>query len=424
MTFQLTSSFQLNNRDIYLRDILHLNHDPFANPVAEWELQINPDDPPFFVYFVDSPYESEDREEITLLDRLQQPGVAIVYGEAGSGKTAVCYRLEAAYRETSDQAFVINHVLGKEDSQTSSEIFWHILCEALATDLFIQILERFDTLSHSLVEDLTPLLAQYWTQTIPHFSRKVQRHLAQPQPTAVTGMSAQWWPVWQRPAIRYTPLTPERINFLKRMLSEEMTPNNVLPNEITFRQGVSLVQKIGFRQIFFLVDVVDAQHRNLDNLTAHISALWDYLLPLRLEIPFYPKFFLPISLRPFVTALVMRAPLISPDFSAIIKWNNSQALVQLIENRFRSAGSWIKGFEVLASQEIAEVLNQAIFYTARQSPRRLLQLLSLLLDAHASRDPTDPQITAVDWQRLCDMWSYGDPKPTPLKATSITAKGT
>lgn len=425
MTFESASNaYAKSNRDIYLQDTLRLNHDPFANPVSEWEVQINPEDPPFFVYYTNSPYESMDGENNTLLDRLQQPGAAIIYGLAGSGKTALCYRLEAACREIADQTLVINLVLGKGEDQIAVDTFWHRVSEALATDLFIQILERFDTLSPSSIKKLTPLLAKYWVQTIPHFGHKVQRHLAQSQSMAVTGMSAQWWTVWQRAAVRYTPLTPERIHFLKCILDEEPNPNNHLPNEASFQQGVSLAQQIGFRQIFFLVDVVDVHHRNIHSLTEHIATLWHVLLPLRFDIPLYPKFFLPASLQPFVEGLLEQTPLISPGFSAIIKWNNSQALVQLIENRFRSAGSWIKGFDVLASQEIAEGLNEAIFHAADQSPRRLLQLLSLLIDAHAGRDPADPQITAVDWQRLCDMWSYGNPRPTPLKARSITAKGT
>lgn len=425
MTFQSASNAHAkSNRDIYLQDTLRLNHDPFANPVSEWEVQINPEDPPFFVYYTNPPYESEDGENNTLLDRLQQPGAAIIYGSAGSGKTALCYRLEAACREIADQTLVINHVLGKGNDQIDIDALWYVVSETLATDLFIQVLERFDTLSPFTIKDLTPLLAQYWLQTIPHFTRKVQRHLAQSQSTAVTGMSAQWWPVWQRAAVRYTPLTPARIHFLKRLLDQEPNPNNGLPNEAALQDGVSLAQQIGFQQIFFLVDVVDVQRREISSLTKHIAALWRVLLPLRFDIPLYPKFFLPASLQPFVADLIKQTPLISPGFSAIIKWNNSQALVQLIENRFRSAGSWIKGFDVLASQEIAEGLNEAIFHAADQSPRRLLQLLSLLIDAHAGRDPADPQITAVDWQRLCDMWSYGNPRPTPLKAPSITAKGT
>jgi hypothetical protein len=116
--------------------------------------------------------------------------------------------------------------------------------------------------------------------------------------------------------------------------------------------------------------------------------------------------------------LVEQNPLISPVFSAIMNWSDSQAFIKLIENRFYSAGGWIQGFEVLASEEIVSELTKEILRVADHSPRRLLQLHSLLIDAHVSRDPTDPQITAADWQRMCAMWRYGAPIPTPLTSSA------
>ncbi|MCZ7670705.1 MAG: hypothetical protein M5U34_27910 [Chloroflexi bacterium] len=72
------------NRDRYLQGILKLNHDPFLHPSAEQELQTKPEDPPFFSYFVETPYQHGDG---LLVDKLKAPGTAVVYGPSGSGKT-------------------------------------------------------------------------------------------------------------------------------------------------------------------------------------------------------------------------------------------------------------------------------------------------------------------------------------------------
>lgn len=412
-----------SNRAIYIEDTLHLRHDPFFFPVAEVEIQVNPDDPPFFRYYVDPPYESADVANNPLLDNLEQLGATVVYGASGSGKTTLCYRLEAACREMAVPTLTLNHVLGKDPDLTDREEFWQSLNKGLAIDLFIQVMERFDSFPPTLLTELSHSLAHYWMHHVPQFSHNIQRHLAQRQPTAATGMSEQWWPIWQRAAVRYTPFTPARAQFLSRLL--ETSPSwstGQLTDKNSFQKGISLAQRLGFAQVFFLVDIVEAEKRAQIKLGGHIQRLWRDLLPLPMSIPFYPKFFLPTRLKPLLDSLIGQTPLISPIFSAIMNWNRSQALTELIENRFRSAGGWIRGFDVLASEEIVSELSEAILRVANHSPRRLLQVHSLLVEAHVSRDPTDPQITAADWQRLCDLWIYEAPHPTPLISSATNMR--
>lgn len=77
---------------------------------------------------------------------------------------------------------------------------------------------------------------------------------------------------------------------------------------------------------------------------------------------------------------------------------------------------------MLASEEIVSELSEAILRVANHSPRRLLQVHSLLIEAHVSRDPKDPQITTADWQRLCDLWSYDPPSPIPLMGSATIVR--
>jgi hypothetical protein len=115
--------------------------------------------------------------------------------------------------------------------------------------------------------------------------------------------------------------------------------------------------------------------------------------------------------------------LISPSFSAIIRWNRPELLQALIANRFRSAGSWIRGIEVLASQEIAAELPNQLIKAANQSPRRLLQIVNQLIRVHAERDFSDPTITIDDWQATCASWTYGSPPLPSLLTSNHIAEG-
>ena len=407
-----------SRRAIYLFDTLKLRHDPFAYATAELELQVDPDDPPFFSYFVDPPFAPGN---ISLLDKLKEPQPTFIYGPTGSGKTTLRYALETMCRTMPDRTLVTSYTLGKGEQRKPKPIsLWNDLAQALATDLFIQIVEQFDTLP-TLKTGLVRALGKYWQTIIPHFGRNLQRDLDKGQPEALTGISAWWWKTWKRAAVRYTPLTPNRHTFMRQLLTVEVPEAKItVQPEATFQQGLILARQAGFQQVYLLIDVVDAAQRQSVILETHIKKLLELFSSFAPDIPLYFKAFLPQRMQPEIETFQHQTPLISPSFSAIIEWNNPEMLQTVIANRFRSAGSWIRGFDVLASQEISEKLPQAILDAAQQVPRRLLQVASLLIDAHASRASAEPTITADDWQLMREMWSYSDPKPAPL---AINGKG-
>lgn len=124
---------------------LGLDHDPFAFDTAELELQVNSANPPFLTYFVDLPV---DASEDSILDNLKQPGHAIVYGAAGSGKTTLRYALEAHIRTMVNRILVVSQPLGKGSPEAAARST-HVsaFLEAFAIDLFVQVLEQFENLS-------------------------------------------------------------------------------------------------------------------------------------------------------------------------------------------------------------------------------------------------------------------------------------
>ncbi|MCL4262010.1 MAG: hypothetical protein KJ069_02285 [Anaerolineae bacterium] len=402
-----------SRRERFVTQTLQLTHDPFAYATAELELQTNPEDPPFFSYFVPPPTVPEYND---ILERIREANPVFIFGAAGSGKTTLRYALEAVCRVAPDRTLAVTYTLGKTDAPGNDvTAVWRSLTQALATDLFVQVMEQLHTMP-PLDAHMTERLARFWYAAIPHYGRNLRLHLERIQPNAVTGISPVWWTTWKRAVVRYTPLTSERLSFWQQLiaLEEKMPPAANVGREL-FDEGLSLAKKLGYGQSYFLVDVVDSSKRQRLHLEDHLTTLLHTLHMLNPPIPIYPKLFLPERWQNHVNNLATSLRWLTPQtLSAIMQWNHPEALHTIIEHRFRSAGSRITGLNTIASQDIAGRLEEMIIQTADQSPRRLLQVINLLFDVHASRDPDEPLLTAVDWNRMCQMWNYGSPNPRPI----------
>lgn len=378
-----------NGRKTYIYETLGLKHDPFAYFAAEQEVKIEPEYPPFFTYFVDPPYQPAD--EKTLLEHLQEPRPAFVYAPAGAGRTTVRLNLAHRIRSRNTSTFLISYVIGK--GQTIPELTappWPALTENLAIDLFIQVVEKF--VFEKEIAPYIEALKSYWHKYIPNFSRTVQLILKENNPQAITGVAAVLANRWDRPTIRYIPLTKDLSQFLKNVSAkpgDEIFQQTDSP-DFAFQTGLDLIQKMGYQQIFLSVDVVSPETKpdpKINLLIQSLLALPKYATP----IPIYPKFFLPQYMKEKIET--------SPDyalhpnpFSAIILWDNDQKLQEIIFNRFYT-GNWT-GAEVMGS------LSNWVIQVAKKSPRRILQLLNGLVDAHSQRAPEEPDLTSEDIQRM------------------------
>ncbi|HRQ39743.1 MAG TPA: hypothetical protein PLD25_17695 [Chloroflexota bacterium] len=402
-----------SRRERFILQTLNLTHDPFAYATAELELQTRSEDPPFFSYFV-SPPTTPVYDDI--LERIREANPVFIFGAAGSGKTTLRYALEAMCRVSPDRTLAVTYTLGKTDAPGNDvTAVWRSLTQALATDLFVQVMEQF----HNMPPPDAPLmerLARFWYAAIPHYGRNLRLHLERFQPNDVTGISPVWWTTWKRAVVRYTPLTSERLSFWQQLMTlEDKMPSEADVGREQFYEGLLLAKTLGFGQSYILVDVVDSSKRQRLHLEDHLTTLLHVLHTLNPPIPIYPKLFLPERWQNHVNNLATSLGWLTPQtLSAIMQWNHPEALHTIIEHRFRSAGSRIIGLNTIASQDIAGRLDEMIIQTADQSPRRLLQVINLLFDAHASRDPDEPLVTAVDWNRMCQMWNYGSPNPVPI----------
>ncbi len=392
-----------SRRARYLLGTLRLEHDPFCAPTAELELQINPEDSPFFSYFIDPPYRLTGmRVRQPLLDQLKAPQPACVYGQPGTGKTAVKTMLEAECRALPEQTLVVSLSLGKgEPVQLDETLLWQRLTEALAVDLFVQVIEQLDSLQKVLKPALVAELSRFWQAHIPQFRRTVKRELVRTE--SETGDISTWWRVWDRPVIRYTPLTTGRKQFVEAVLGQAgSTPQKREENgRSQFRQGLQLAKKCGYERLYLLIDVPGGTQPNELDVAELLRFLFDLT---DLSLPIYTKLFFPQSFQPDAEYLFVEENMTLELFTAVLNWNQPRAFQKLLEQRFRTAGSWIRNLNTIIEQPVVAEINKLLQQEANQSPRFLLQTISRLIDSHANHTPDIFLITLEDWQRMVARW--------------------
>lgn len=401
-------------RRIYLNTI-GLTLDPFATPVAEQELAfssyslLRPEkldeetghftSSAFFDYFTSPPISRS--QKYSLLTILHQPTPAFVYGTPGSGKTTLRLTLEAESRRTSDGTLIVSYILGDDlVGPITANKHWERLSQALAIDLFIQIVEQFSPLNSPPTAKQTDSLRSQLNIGGPALQRLANRVLYEPHIDPLLGLG-QLWPAVGRSAVRYTARPKE----LQEIIRQALTYQGIAPQypsltgQATFTEGIHTAKQWGFNKIFILIDGVDMRERT-------IASMWNLLTPLVQILSewqvhsIFGKFFIPLELHKQVESYLTHSgsDLHIKPFEFIIKWNEV-SLRALVAARFRAAHSRRVGFDDLASPDLAGKLDKLILRAAHGSPRKLLSTISTLLNVHAARDPYDPTITFDDWER-------------------------
>jgi hypothetical protein len=346
--------------------------------------------------------------------------------------------LEWMCREIPEQTLVVSYNLGKgEPLNPDINARWNKLAEALAIDLFIQVLEQFDTLRPDKDPEFIRVFGLYWQQNIPHFQRtidvrlaryhqdeakakieqaaalkkraaqKIVPHTQATEPGVFVGVSgdiSKWWQVWDRPGVRYTSLSPDMQIFLREALSVRSGDAAKKTGQDAVVEGLKLANYLGYQQAFLLVDVVGATKKeDLD-----IEALLRFLVQLdALDFQVDYKLFLPAAFETAVSQFFAAKGLTPPRFSAIIKWHNPEAFNKLISNRLQRASKWIRKLDTFMNPEVAAQFKNMIEEDGR-TPRQLLQTINYLIDAHARYDAGNYQIHIEDWKRMEQDWPNWD----------------
>jgi hypothetical protein len=428
-----------NPRQTYLLETLGLSHDPFASPVAEQELYIVGDEqkpieadtadapgeskkphqePQFFSYYIDH---QAPQLHKPILAELREARNGLIFGRPGSGKTTLRYILGAECRVVPDRTLVVTYELGdKIEHPPAVAEHWAKIAAELAIDLFIQVIEQFETLRPPTawqIQELKDQMRLVWLR----LRRTVVLMMENDYSRQSNGL-ATLWPRLNRPATHYVAQSPNIKQLIEACLPIESSASTSLSGIDLLEAGLAAAKAWGFKQIFVLVDGVDGQEREVANMLNLIKPLLDHLALWQAQDLFF-YFFLPEEMQPPTAEAYSETwnKLPYPPLSYPIKWDKNMML-ELLHQRLRAAGSRLPGLNALASVALENKLEDYLIQAAQNSPRRLLRLVSALIDAHAQSEPDHPLITPEDWQRLRQNWSYGPPEPPEFMANG-SAKG-
>lgn len=393
-----------NPRLQFLRSIGLVN-DPFATPVAEQELKIEEIPPRFYSYFT-SPAFANLPQNQDILQTLRVANHAFIYGKPGSGKTTLRLTLESDCRTRLDHTLVVTYNLGEDVTQPlAPEQHWERLARTFAIDLFIQIVEQFDPTRSEATPQQIVTMRQIMDLSKCQLQRVVQRILESPHPDSLAGLGA-YWNLANRPAVRYVPSSKRLLDLLKAARPEFPCPSP--PDGINLvHTGLEIAKQWEFAKILVLVDGVDARKRTEKWMLALIEPLVQSLEHWSERGVFF-KFFLPAELQNPVQEYLANLHL--EYIRDRITWDKD-SLSNLLRERFRVAGSRKVGFDALAGEGLEGKLDELILESAEGSPRRLLQIISALIDTHIARAPEQEKFTFLDWETMRQDWAFEPPVP-------------
>lgn len=376
-------------------------HDPFQTPVAEQELtrlqQI------FYSYYV-PPHSPDIHEE--LLHALRTPRHTLVYGEPGSGKSTLRLTLEADCRTVLDGTLTITHILGEDiDRPPTREEHGERLARALAIDLTLAIIEQFNPLNppptREQIQGIQGLI-RAGGRPLRRLLEVILDDLKQAEPSLdpLWGLAHRWYMVGKAP-VKFVGASAELAALLAGWLSTSAAPTAKADWE-DFWQGIEVARQWGFKQFFILGDGVDSKHRSRQEMLAMLQPLLEMLSILEKSQTFL-KFFLPLELQADLEKQLTAAQndlYSSSLFSIMIEWDEV-ALRRLLAERLRAActpgRTPYPTLDSLAEPGFA--LEERVIQAARGSPRRLLKVVSDLIDAHLLNNPDATRFSQADWKR-------------------------
>ena len=408
-------------RQTYLRNIGLSKGDPFIVPVGEQEVDFSQFLQSFQPYSETTPTRSSYYDLITMpplgtqfqaasidqcLQHLVGPYTYCLYGEPGSGKTTLRFALDAYLRQKP------NHILSVSyqyfPTEPSLDNHWSALARELAVDLFIQIVEQFESDAAPTVEQIEALREQIHIGNLYRLIKRILDDRQQSSPWEI----GSYWPAVYRPTVRRVADSASLRDFLKHVDSSRLNLASPIVGKAALTKGLEAARLWGFTNVIVLTDGVDTANRDQSAMLALLKPLLESLPDWEPHGVSY-RFFLPPEVKEGVSEILQRtAPGLTFQPLELImqKWDD-ESLHSLLRQRFRAAGARHPGFNGLAGEGLEGKLDQLLIRSADGLPRRLLQIISLLIDQHAARNPQDRLINLDDWQRMRRQWRYQPPVP-------------
>lgn len=371
---------------------LGFTHDPFNTPIAEQELGRLKQ--AFYAYY--TPFYSPDHPD--LLKTLRMPQHGFVYGSPGQGKSTLRLTLEADCRTVFDGTLVVTYLMGEDITQPLTlQEHGARLTEALAIDLTLSVIEQFNPLNPfpdaDKLEALKAILPA-GGHVLFRFLDALTSETIEIDP--LWGISHHWKHLGKAP-VKYIELSPSLQDLLQQLKQAFSAERTTSPGWEIFWQGVEVANAWGFEQVFVLVDGVDSRERDVETMLALLKPLLETLPEAEGRRLFF-KFFLPTELKDAVEGVLKT--LHSHSFlSIMINWNE-EALRRLLAQRLRAAISSERvPYPSLDSLAVPHLeLEQKVIQAAQCSPRRLLQILSTLIDVHLLYRAEERFFDEKDWE--------------------------
>lgn len=412
----------IKTRQDFLHD-LGLKWDPFIMPVAEQEVSLSttsqkhpptpPKRPVSLAYFTPPP--SSDVNGKSILKALQQHKPTFVFGAPGMGKTTLRLALDATLRSTSSRTLTVTYLFSRDLEETRSiEAHATELSRQVAVDLFIQALERFNPVLAAPTQRQVTRLGRLMHLGGRPLRRLARRIINKPDPQGMMGLAQHWYLVNRIP-IRYVAFSPPLLDLVKTLL-DAMEQEDASPMEgrEALQFALETAREWSFINFMVLIDGVDTWHRDEARMFALIEPLLEETAVWQSE-NLYPTYFLPETLQPQIDKILQTSPSLATlnPSQFTLHWNEAD-LGRVLRARLRAAGSRRVSLNDLADPAWTDNLDQLLLQEANGSPRRLLKLISRLIDAHlqnvARRDPGDEkQITLSDWQDTLEDFLEIDP---------------
>lgn len=362
-------------------------------------------------YYVD-PVQSRDRKEATFRT-LRKPFPTIVFGAPGAGKTTLRLGVETDLRTWPDGTLIVTYrpaklfELRQWTKGISIDDHKQAMAVDLAIDLFIQIVERFDTAAPRPSARQNSYLCRLVKQCGDRSLMDVMKRMMQsPPPPNPWGIGCLWHLVDRSPV-----RSVESSTAMRRWLDELKTQNRIdgpehpkTPKKL-WELALETAHVWNFKRIYVQVDGIDEFAETPGEMLPLIHSLLADTMNLAEEDVFL-KLYLPD---------VLEEPLRDGDLKIWgyvnilrLDWSPHRLRALLIA-RFRAVGSYRIGFGDLAEPELGDQIDEMLIESAGGSPRRLIELVSALITAYTRRqtdlDFTNP-ITREDWtQALCQVTS-------------------
>jgi hypothetical protein len=376
---------------------LGLKYDPFSTPVAEQELRILKD----VFYSLYTAPTNDDPSKMRYIQQLRLPQHAFIFGEPGTGKTTIRMTLDADCRTVLDQTLAISYILGEDiEKPLSFEEHGQRLSKTFATALIFNIIERFNPLSPLPSEAQIQTLQRQFNIARRELSRLFDVTIEQPdeQLDPTWGLSKAWSQIGIAP-VKYVGNSKQLKEFLIQLKNTQSV--DVVPGWKSFHEGLTTAYQWGFSRFLILIDGVDTKQRSSQAMTDHILPLLHKQHEMEINGVYY-KFFLSKVLESEIRQYlqIAKQDLLSNVFFDIIQWDEG-ALRNLLQQRFRAvttrSGPRYTGLNSLAVTGLD--LDTKVIAAARGSPRRLLQVVDMLIDEHVKRASKSTKFDRDDWEK-------------------------